>query len=107
MPSQLAHDAMIDELDYFNEHVWEVESLDKVKQIPDYILVRSGWVMANKVDSSEPDVRARLVGCEVNKTGEKNDAFYASTPPLEAKKMLFSQYASERHRKGKRCVSPL
>jgi hypothetical protein len=28
--SQLAHDAMIDELDYLNEHVWEVESLDKV-----------------------------------------------------------------------------
>ena len=48
LPSQLAHDAMIDELDYFNEHVWEVESLDRVKHIPDYILVRSRWVMANK-----------------------------------------------------------
>ena len=26
-PSHLAHAAMIDELDYFNEHVWHVESL--------------------------------------------------------------------------------
>lgn len=41
------------------------------------------------------------MGCEVNKLGEQNDAFYASTPPLEAKKMLFSQFASERRRGGK------
>ena len=27
--------------------------------------------MANKGDSKEPDVRAKLVGCEVNKGGEK------------------------------------
>ena len=57
--------------------------------------------MANKGDNSEPDVRARLVGCEVNKTGEKNDAFFASTPPLEAKEIMYSQYASEQYRKGK------
>ena len=37
--------------------------------------------MASKGDSKEPDVRARLVGCEVNKGGEKVDAFDASTPP--------------------------
>ena len=93
--------AMIDELDYFNPHVWEVDTLDHMKTVPDYIRVRSRWVMANNGDSAEPDVRARLVGCEVNKTGEKNDAFFASTPPLEAKKIMFSQYASERHRKSK------
>ena len=91
---------MIDELDYFNEHVWQVETLEKAKQVPDYILVRSRWVMANKEDFENPDVRARLVGCEVNKTGKKVDAFYASTPPLEAKKMLFSQFATERKRRG-------
>ena len=62
------------------------------------------WVMANKGDSSEPDVRARLVGCEVNKGGEKESAFHASTPPLEAKKMLFSEFAS-RPRKSKPRIS--
>ena len=101
LQDQLVRTAMIDELDYFNQHVWEVDTIDHMKTVPDYILVRSRWVMANKGDSAEPDVRARLVGCEVNKTGEKNDAFFASTPPLEAKKIMFSQYASERHRKGK------
>ena len=29
------------------------------------------------------------------------DAFFASTPPLEAKRILFSQFASERTRKKK------
>ena len=48
--------------------------------MPDYILVRSRWVMANKGDSAEPDMRARLVGCEVKKGSEKNDQFFASTP---------------------------
>ena len=92
---------MIDELDYFNEHVWEVETLEKAKAVPDCILIRSRWVMATKGDASEPDVRARLVGCEVNKTGEKVDAFYASTPPLEAKKMSLSQFANQRRKHGK------
>ena len=62
-----------------------------MKTIPNYELVRSKWVMANKGDSKEPDVRARLVGCEVNKGGEKVDAFYATTPPLETKHILLSQ----------------
>ena len=43
--------------------------------------------MANKGDSTEPDVRARLVGCEVIKGGDQVDALYDSTPPLEAKKI--------------------
>ena len=78
---------MIDELDYCNQHVSEMYTLNHMKTAPDYILVRSRWVMANKGDSKEPSVRARLVGCEVNKGGESVDAFYASTPPLEAKNM--------------------
>ena len=71
-----------------------------MKAIPDYILVRSRWVLCNKGDADSPDVRARLVSCELN-NGEKNDFFSASTPPLEGKRMLFSKYVSERHRQGK------
>ena len=96
----LARAATIDELDYFNEHVWQVETLEKAKQVPDYILVRSRWVMANNEDFKEPDVRARFVGCEVNKIEEKVDAFCASAPPLDAKKLFFSQFASERKRRN-------
>ena len=93
--------AMVDGLDDFKQHVWEMDTLDHMKTVPDSMLVRSRWVMANKGDSKEPDVPARLVSCEVNKGGEKVDAFYASTPPLEANKMYFSQFSSEQTRKGK------
>ena len=51
--------------------------------IMDHVFVRSRWVMCSKGDHVEPDMRARLVACEVNKDG-KNDIFHASTPPLEA-----------------------
>ena len=69
-----------------------------MEKIPGYILVRSRWVLCNKGDSLSPDVRARLVACEINK-GDKNDvAFTASTPPLEAKRILFARYTSERTR---------
>ena len=43
-------------------------------------------------------MRARLVACEVNKTG-KEDVCYTSTPPGESKKMLFSWYASRRNKR--------
>ena len=56
------------------------------------------WVICNKGDSQNPDVRARLVACEV---GQSKEATYvASTPPLEALRLLFSQYATERTRQG-------
>ena len=53
--------------------------------------------MANKGSTAEPDMRARLVGREVNKGGQNNDQFFASTPPLEAKKILFSQFSSDKN----------
>ena len=81
----LVQAAMIDELDDSNQRVWDIDTLDHMKTVRDYILVTSRWVMANKGDSKEPDVRAKRVGCEVNKGGEKVDACYVSTPPLEAK----------------------
>ena len=58
-------------------------------------VVRCRWVLCNKGDSTHPDVRARLVACEVNYAGTKDDSFYASTPPLESKKMLFAKYVNQ------------
>ena len=36
-----------------------------------------------------------LVACEVNNGDDFNGAFYAATPPLETKKMLFGKYADQ------------
>ena len=55
--------------------------------------IRMRWVITNKGDKDSPVIRARLVACEV--AHAKNDAFHASTPPLEAKTFLFSLMASQ------------
>ena len=74
--------------------------MDEMRKVPDDILTRSRCVLCYNGDSQYPDVRARLVSCELN-NGENNDFFSASTPPLEGKRMLFARYVSERTRKGK------
>ena len=50
------------------------------------------WVDANKVDKEKPEYRYRLVAKETKK--DKREDLFAATPPLEAKKMLFSLLAS-------------
>ena len=61
---------------------------------PESKVVRTRWVIQSKGDNVNYDARARLVACEVNTY--KTSEFFASTPPLEAKKALFSQMASAR-----------
>ena len=34
LPDGLVQDAMIDELNYFNDHVWQVQTIDQMKQVP-------------------------------------------------------------------------
>ena len=71
----LIRPAIEDELNYFNQKVWELSTMDDMKKVPDYVLVRSRWVLCNKGDANNPDVRARLVSCELNQ-GDRNDAFF-------------------------------
>ena len=51
------------------------------------------WVDVNKGDSVHQEYRSRLVAQEI-KVGKREDLF-AATPPLEAKKMLFSLAVTE------------
>ena len=78
----LIRPAIEDELNYFNSKVWQLLTVEKMEKVPGYILVTSRWALCNKGDSTDPDVRARLMSCELNK-GDRNDAFSTSTPPLE------------------------
>ena len=95
MLAHLIRPAIEDELNYFNSKVWQLSTVEEMEKVPGYILVRSRWVLCNKGDSEAPDVRARLVSCELNQ-GDRNDAFSDSTPPLEGKRILFAKYACER-----------
>ena len=87
LPPDLIKSAIDEELNYFNEK-------DNMYKVSHHMFARSRWIMSNKGDAIDPDCRARLVACEVNKTGENNDLFYASTPPLEAKKAMLNRYAN-------------
>ena len=55
--------------------------------------IKTRWVDINKGDRIHPEYRSRLVAQEFN-TGKREDLF-AATPPLEAKKMLFSMAVTE------------
>ena len=91
--------AIVDELNYFNSKVWQIEHVSDMYKEVDYVRTRSRWVVCNKGDDSAPDVRARLVSCEINKNkSDKPFEFYASTPPLEAQRIMFDRFASERYR---------
>ena len=95
LPHKLVRDAMIEELQYFNRIVWEpVPVQDAKADSEDFRPIRTRWVISNKGDRQNPDIRARLVACEV--AHSRNDSYYASTPPLEAKRLLFSIMASTR-----------
>ena len=75
--------------------------LSEAMQDPNGKIVGCRWVNCNKGDLSDPDISCRLVAQEVNHGDGPTDAFYAATPPLEAKRLLFSQWATERRRDGK------
>ena len=89
--------AIMEEFDYFSEKVvWAAADYGEMKSDSTSSVVRMQWVLCNKEDEASPDVRAKLAACEIAR--DKRSQFYASTPPLEAKKFLFSRYARERTR---------
>ena len=51
-------------------------------------LITTRWVDINKGDEEKPKYRSRLVARELNTRDEAG--LFAATPPLEAKKVLFS-----------------
>ena len=84
--------AMQEELAYFCDKVWVGVPLSEALADKDGKIIGSRWVNCNKNDIDDPDVRCRLVAQEVNLHAD--DSFYAATPPLEAKRLLFSEWAS-------------
>ena len=102
LPPHPIKEAIKTKLSYSNSRVSEGTGREGMAKFKDAKLVRCRWVLSNKGDAQNPDVRARLVACEVNHNNTKSSDFYASTPPLEAKRMLFSKYANEPIRNGEK-----
>ena len=76
------------ELNYFNSTVWQVAKPSDARKMKDSKTVQSRWLLCNKGNAKNPNVRARIVACEINTSGTKDDSFFASTPPLEASQWL-------------------
>ena len=91
LPNHLVRSAMEEELNDFNAHVWDAVEKKRAESLEGFKLIRMRWVICNKGDERNFDIRARLVACEVNTY--KTDDYFASTPPLEAKRLIFSEYA--------------
>ena len=80
LPSAWVREAIFDELDHFNKNVWTVVPESVARSDPDAKLIGTRFIINNKGDVHQPDVRARLVAQEV---GDGPDSsFYAATPPL-------------------------
>ena len=92
LPLELVQAAMMEELNYFSEKtVLATAEYSEMNANTNTTFVRMRWVLGHKGDEKEPDVRARLVACEIAK--DKQSQCYAPTPPLEAKMFLFSRCA--------------
>jgi hypothetical protein len=52
-------------------------------------IIGTKWIDVNKGDIDKPNIRCRLVGKEFRTTPD--DALYASTPPLEALRLIVSR----------------
>ena len=74
--------------------MWALAGARKILAHAQSKIVSARWAICSKSDSEAPDIRARLVACELN-TYNTHDR-YASTPPLEAKRMLLSELAMRR-----------
>ena len=98
LPMGLVRLAMKEELEYVCDKVWVGVPITEARADPDGKMIGSRWVNCNKNDINDPDVRCRLVAQEVNT--HAGDSFCAATPPLEANRLLFSQWSTEQSRNG-------
>ena len=95
LPAKLVKEARAEELEYFNTlPVWKVVKTQECWDTTGSPPISTKWVDVNKGDQQDYDIRCRLVAREMG--GGKSDEFYAPTPPLEAKRLLFSEAATNR-----------
>ena len=86
--------ARLEELGELAKHsVYEKVPLDDCWKATGQGPIGTRWVDVNKGDASNPDYRSRLVAQELNQS--KREDLSAATPPLEAKKLLFSLAVTE------------
>ena len=94
---EMVREARVEELaGYLNMQVY---CRVPVAEIGSHKVIKTRWVDTNKGDERSPEIRCRLVAKEVkkrNNTEKESANFFASTPPLEAVKLLISEAMTKR-----------
>lgn len=103
LDTKLVREARGDEMKKFSQHtVYTKCPIAECVRVTGKQPIGTKWIDINKGDASNPNYRSRLVAKEIRRG--PNEDMFAATPPLEAKKCLFSyvmsQYARGRCRKG-------
>ena len=90
---QLVKAARAEEMKMFSKcEVYDKVSEDECWKETGKGPIGTRWVDINKGDDSKLEYRSRLVAQEIKK--DKSKDLFAATPPLEAKKVLLSLFAS-------------
>ena len=85
----MVHKARQEEMGELAKHgVYTKVPIREAVSVTGKMPIGTRWVDVNKGDADQPDYRSRLVAQEIN--NNKRDDLFAATPPLEAKKLLFS-----------------
>jgi len=67
LPAELVTKAKEDELKFFSsKNVWDIVPLPEAKCISGKAPIGVRWVIVNKGDKTNPNIRARLVAKEIN-----------------------------------------
>ena len=92
--SELVYKARAEEIEEFRKHgVYIKVPISECMNVTGKKPIGVRWVDINKGDDENPEYRSRLVAKEIKR--DKRDDNFAATPPLEAKKMLFSMAVTE------------
>ena len=88
----LVHEGRATEMEFFNGmRVYDRVPRDEQRQTGGKV-IGTKWIDVNKGDIDRPNIRCRLVGKEFRTTPD--DASHASTPPLEALRVILSRAAT-------------
>jgi hypothetical protein len=94
LPPNLTQAARREELTFMRDwNVWDVVPVSECVRVSGKQPLGGRWVDVNKGDRGRPDVRSRYVAKDFA-GGQRNDDFFAATPPLEALRLLLSHVAS-------------
>ena len=94
--TELVRKTMEDEV-FMMEKMPVCRRLGDGEQAPDRV-IPTKWVLTNKDDAQNVEVRARLVACEAKGAASSEPTLFAATPPLEALRCLVSWAAADRTR---------